>query len=183
MAKSINILTLCYGILAAILYTLDCLFDNGFIHIAFILTVVMTYHFAFRRITSEIVAFKFEEKFNYNWFWFKHYSWEDKVFDFLKVRAWKDKMPTAYPKKFSIKENSLEHIAKTMCISEFNHETNIIISFLSLFLVKLLGHFWLLFFIATLGALCDMIFIIMQRYNRPRLVRVIEKKKAKKKSE
>lgn len=64
--------------------------------------------------------------------WYQPRPWEDKVYRLLRVKSWKDRMPTFYPDEFSPEKHSWEEIAQVMCQSELVHETNILMSFLPL---------------------------------------------------
>ena len=49
-------------------------------------------------------------------------------------------------------------------------------SFLPLLMVPLFGEFWVFFITSLLSALFDSLFVIAQRYNRPRMERLAHKR-------
>lgn len=67
-----------------------------------------------------------------------------------------------------------------MCQAELVHEVNVILSFLPVVFSYWFGALAVFIVTSLLAALFDMIFVIMQRYNRPRILRLIQKKKDEK---
>ena len=135
------------------------------------------YHFAMRLLAGEIVPRCIRHPMKYAWF--QQRPFEPKLYDVLKVKRWKDHMPTYDPASFSLQENTLAQIVDNCCVSEAVHEVIILFSF-----VPLLFSFWwdafpVFLITSVLSALFDGSFAIMQRYNRPRLIRILKKKEAK----
>jgi len=93
----------------------------------------------------------------------------------LRVKTWKKHLPTYDPRQFSMREHSPEQIVRNMCGAEVVHEIIIACSFLPLLMVPLFGAFWVFFITSLLAALVDSLFVMAQRYNRPRLERIIAK--------
>lgn len=87
-------------------------------------------------------------------------------------------MPTYDPTSFSLKHNSLEQIVYTSCVSEAVHEVIIVFSFLPLLFALVWGAFPVFLVTSILSGLFDSCFVIIQRYNRPRLIRILSKKEA-----
>lgn len=110
--------------------------------------------------------------------WYQPRPWEDKLYRLLRVKSWKDRMPTFYPDEFSPEKHSWEEIAQVMCQSELVHETNILMSFLPLLAAIPFGAFWVFLVTSLLGGLFDLSLAILQRYNRPRVVRLARRRAA-----
>ena len=72
---------------------------------------------------------------------------------------------------------SLEEIANTMVKSEIDHWINEVISLSTLLFAIWWGEFWIFLITAIFAMIFDGQFIIIQRYNRPRVVKLIEKKR------
>ena len=89
---------------------------------------------------------------------------------------WKRKMPTYDPELFNPRKHSWDKIAQAMCQSELVHETIVMLSFLPIFASIWFGSAWVFIITSMLGAFIDMIFVIMQRYNRPRIIEIIKRK-------
>lgn len=109
--------------------------------------------------------------------WYQPRPWEEKLYRRLRVKSWKDKMPTFYPGEFSPENHTWDEIAQVMCQSELVHETNILMSFLPLLMSIPLGAFWVFFLTSLGGALFDLSLVILQRYNRPRVVRLAQRQR------
>ena len=111
--------------------------------------------------------------------WFRQKSFEPKLYTVLKVKEWKSHMPTYDPNSFSLRKNTLEQIVYNSCVSEIVHEVIILFSFIPLLFALLWDAFPVFLITSILAALFDSCFVVMQRYNRPRLVRILCKKEAK----
>ena len=86
-------------------------------------------------------------------------------------------MPTYQPELFSPKEHTWDEIAQAMCQAEVVHEIIIIFSFLPIAASIIWESFWVFFITSILAAMFDLSFVIMQRYNRPRVVKIAKKEK------
>ena len=82
-------------------------------------------------------------------------------------------MPTYDPESFSLKHNSLEQIVYNSCVSEAVHVVIVLFSFVPIFFTFLWDAFPVFLITSLLSAAFDSCFIILQRYNRPRLLRII----------
>ena len=139
-----------------------------------IIAFTIMYHF-WTRIIMGNVSKLFKRHINYKQWWFKEKSFEKWLYKMLRVKEWKDKALTYNPESFSLKEHSLEEIANTMVKSEMDHWINEVISLSTLFFIIPWGREWA-FIISTIVAMIfDGQFIIIQRYNRPRVLKVLEK--------
>lgn len=83
-------------------------------------------------------------------------------------------MPTYRPEDFSPKEHTWHEIAQTMCQSEVGHELIIGFSFLPIIASKWFGAFGVFVITSVISAGFDLIFVMMQRYNRDRIRRLIK---------
>ena len=88
-------------------------------------------------------------------------------------------MPTYDPASFSLQENTLQQIVDNCCVSEAVHEVIILFSFVPLAFALWWGAFPVFLLTSLFAAAFDSCFAIMQRYNRPRLLRILMKKEAK----
>lgn len=110
--------------------------------------------------------------------WFQPQAWERPVYRFLGVKNWKKHLSTYDPRQFSLEENTLEQVICNMCGAEVVHEIIMLCSFLPLLTIPVFGA-WQVFLITSfLAALFDSLFVIAQRYNRPRLEQILRKKEA-----
>lgn len=109
--------------------------------------------------------------------WFVPRRWEAPLYQRLRVRRWKGKMPAYMPEDFDPAIRSWEEIAQAMCRAEWVHEVNMLFSFPPLFAARWFGAFPVFLMTSLLAAAYDGLFAILQRYNRPRVIRLIGKKK------
>lgn len=145
-------------------------------------TFTIMYHFWVRIIMGNISKL-FKKHINYKQWLFKERKFEKNLYKKLKVKDWKDKAFTYNPETFSLKKHSLEEIANTMAKSEVDHWINEIISISTIFFSLIWGQFWIFFLTAVFAMLFDAQFIIIQRYNRPRIVLALKREKKIKKKE
>ena len=137
------------------------------------------YHFWVRIIMGNVSKL-FKKHINYRNCWFKERKFEKKLYNFLRVKEWKGKALTYNPEQFSLKDNSLETIANTMAKSEVDHWINEAISVSTIFFGFIWKQLWLAFLVSAVVAMIfDSQFIIIQRYNRPRVIKILEKENEK----
>lgn len=133
-------------------------------------------------IVSQFVGMLLPRKlFKSDGLFFRSYFWEKdgSVYEKLGVRRWKDKLPdmsrlfknTMVPKRF---ENGFcvkgaEDLVKETCVAESVHCGLALFGFLCVFIWRGIGGklVWASY------ALANLPFIIVQRYNRPRLKKTI----------
>lgn len=151
--------------------------NHFFAHPA-LLTLAITagttfYHFAIRLAVGALIPNRFDPGAA----WFQPMAFEARLYKKLQVRKWKMYMPTYDPRLFSLQDNTPEQIVQNMCQAEVVHEVIILCSFIPLLFSLLWGDFAIFLITSVLSAGMDLIFVIMQRYNRPRLVKILESKK------
>ena len=137
------------------------------------------YHFLMRLAVGYGLLKLTNYDFDYRHGWFQPQKWEAEFYKKLQVKSWKEKIPTYAPSQFSLKDQSLYRIIQNMCGAELVHEIIMVLSFLPLLTVPIWGEFRVFLITSALAALFDSIFVMAQRYNRPRLVRIYEKQEAK----
>lgn len=176
-----------YSIIAlGVIISIICftIFYGGYIESKVILWIgitafTITYHFWVRIILGNVSKL-FRKHINYKQWWFKERKFEKNLYKFLKVKEWKEKALTYNPEQFDLKENSLEQIVNTMTKSEVDHWINEAISISTIFFGFIWGKIWLFSITALAAMIFDSQFIIIQRYNRPRVIKIIEREKKKK---
>lgn len=141
-----------------------------------IVSFTIMYHFWVRIIMGNVSKL-FVKNINYNQWWFKERNFEKKLYKKLKVKEWKDKALTYNPETFSLKNHSLEEIANTMAKSEVDHWINELISLSTILFSIPWGAFWIFLSTAIFAMIFDSQFIIIQRFNRPRIVKLLEREK------
>lgn len=142
-----------------------------------IVSFTIMYHFWLRIIMGNVTKI-FKDKINYTRWWFKEREFEKKLYKLIRVKKWKDRALTYNPELFDLKERSLEEIAHAMTKAELDHWINELISLSTIFFGFIWGQLWIFVVSAIVAMIFDSQFIIIQRYNRPRVVRLLEKEKS-----
>lgn len=168
--------------IAIILTLLTCIFaiiynytkTKLFLNISVICGII-DYHFIYRYIIAQVISKKLNNKVDYTLAFFREHKWEKKLYKFLKVKKWKNKLPTLNEDDFSTELKTLPEVASATCQAELDHEINVLFSLLPLIFMAIYGYYAFIIITTTLSAMGEMPFIIAQRYNRPRIVRLIDK--------
>lgn len=143
----------------------------------------ISYHLVVRLLAGGIVTAVMHNHADYHKKWFQLSPFEERLFRILKVKRWKNHLPTYAPESFSPQKHTFDEIAQAMCQSEIVHEINMVLSFPPLLASLWFGSFPV-FCATSIAAACfDLLFVIVQRYNRPRIVKIAEKQRNRKKQE
>lgn len=177
MAKKIKMVAV-ISVLATLVFTaLYQKWNTGLLLTLAITAGTIAYHFVMRLAVGSIVDAVMHNHADYRKSWYQMRPFEQKFYEKLGVKKWKGKMPTYAPALFSVKERSLEEIVQATCQAEIVHEIIVVFSFMPLIAVVWFDSF-MVFLLTSIGAACvDLTFVIMQRYNRPRLVKMAERMK------
>ncbi len=136
----------------------------------------IVYHFKLRLVMGEWTK---SWGIRYTHPWFTPRKFEKKLYRLLRVRSWRGKVLTYDPAMFDVEKNTYEQIANNMSKAECDHWINELISLSTLTFGLIWGEMWIFALTAVLGMLFDAQFILVQRYNRPTVVRLIERAKNK----
>ena len=98
------------------------------------------------------------------------------VYEKLKIKNWKRRMPTYDRTLFDPQVHTWEEIAQAMCQAELIHETTVLLSFLPIAEGIWFGAYPVFIVTSVLAAGCDMLFVMMQRYNRRRIMKLMTRK-------
>jgi len=139
-----------------------------------IVAFTIMYHLWIRIIMGNVTNL-FKDKIKHTSWWFKERNFEKKLYKLLKVKKWKGKALTYNPELFSLKEHSLEEIAHAMTKAETDHWINEIISLSTILFGVIWGQLWIFIVSAIIAMVFDAQFIVIQRYNRPRVLKLLEK--------
>ena len=113
-----------------------------------------------------------KNKADYTKKWYQVSATEMKLYQKLKVKQWKNKMPTYDKDTFDISKHSWDEIIQATCQSELVHEINVVISFVPIIASVWFGAFWVFFITSLLSAMFDLLFVFMQRFNRARILKI-----------
>lgn len=175
MKKTLKRITSILLVLSVVFVLLNFYLKTDLFLILSITFCTALYHFAMRLFVGEICNKFIEPNLNCNSKWFKEKKFEKKLYKLLKVKKWKKFAPTYSPESFSLKDNSKEDIIRTMCGAEVVHELIIVFSFLPIIFSGLLDSFYEFLFTSIIAALVDSVFVIIQRFNRPRVIKLLKR--------
>ena len=149
-----------------------CKYESTYLLWSGIVAFMIMYHLWLRIIMGNVTKFF---KLDANMMWFKERSFEKHIYEFLRVKKWKGKALTYNPELFSLKDHTYTQIANTMTKAETDHWINELISLSALLFALLWGKFWIFLVTSVAAMLFDGQFILIQRYNRPRMLRLAAK--------
>ncbi|MGN0529087.1 MAG: hypothetical protein ACI4IE_08130 [Eubacterium sp.] len=174
MKRLIYIATVGFTVLTVLFSVLYLKFNTDLFITLSITFGTILYHFLMRLAVGFLVphSFHYTDKF------FTEKAFEKPLYKSLKVKKWKRFMPSYNPDSYSIKNDvrSLETIADTTCRNEIIHLVICLLSFVPVSFTAFFGAAAVFIITSVLSCMLDMIFVIMQRYNRPRLVKIINRK-------
>lgn len=137
---------------------------------------MVAYHMLIRFAAPCLLRLLHRGRYDWRSPWFRPRAWEAEMYRRLGVQRWKALMPTWDPEEFSLESNSLAEIASNMCHAEAVHELIMLLSFTSLLFAIPFGSFGVFLVTAVLAAAFDSVFVVMQRYNRPRITAILERR-------
>ena len=147
--------------------------ENRIIFSAAITFGTIFYHLAIRLAVGLLIDAKYHNQMDYTKPWFREKDLERKLYRALQVKKWKKWLPTFTPQEFDIKSRSVTQIVQATCQAEVVHEINMVLSFVPVVFSVWFDSLGVFLLTSCVAFLFDGIFVIMQRYNRPRLVRLI----------
>ncbi len=169
------------GAIFSIAATLICALIYNSLGSPILLTLAITfgttaYHFVMRLLVGYGFHTVMKNEANYQHKWYQTRPWEAALYKKMKVKKWKAHMPTFDPTLFDRRLHSWEDIVKSTCQAELVHETIALLSFLPILFSIWFGAALVFIITSTAAASADLMFVIMQRYNRPRIVKLINRK-------
>ena len=171
--KASTVLT---GSLTLLTVVLFCLYPSDILESLAITFGTIFYHFAMRLLVGAIVPNRVQKGGGED-FWFRPKKFEPPLYRALRVKQWKKHLPTYAPESFDLGKHSIEEVIHTCCCSEAVHEWIMLLSFLPVLTIPAFGAPWVFWITSILAALCDGSFVMLQRYNRPRLIRILDKER------
>ena len=171
--KGVSAISLLLTVCCFVLYRIT----NYSVLLPFIITFGTTaYHFIIRLMVGVIIDSIMHNKANYHKKWYPVREFEMKLYQKMRVKKWKNKMPTFNADTFDVSKRSWDEIIQATCQSELVHEIDVIFSFLPVIASIWFDSFWVFFITSVLGAVFDLMFVIMQRFNRMRILKMKRKR-------
>lgn len=175
MQKTMKFTTIFLFAASVVVFVLNFFFNKEIYLILTITFGTTFYHFAIRLSVGLIYSIVMNNRADYTKSRYRVNLWEVKLYGLLRVKKWKSKIPTYNPNDFSTQKHSLREIVQVTCQSESVHETNIVLSFIPLIASRFFGSFYVFFITSLCSAISDLMFVIVQRYNRYRLMKIISR--------
>ena len=133
----------------------------------------ISYHFLMRLMVGGVYNSLLKNKVDYKRKWFRVGAMEQRIYKCLNVKQWKKHLPTYDPDAFDVKQHSWDEIAGAMCQAELVHETIAVLSFLPIIASNWFGATLVFVLTSVFSALFDLSFAVIQRYNRPRVLKLL----------
>ena len=173
IVKGIAAFSLAATVILAISYKVT---SSGILLPLAITSGTIAYHFVMRLMLGLAFHATMRNKADYRKRWYQISKREMAVYEKLKVKKWKRRMPTYDPALFDPRLHTWEEIVQAMCQAELVHETIAVLSFLPILAGVWFGEYPVFIVTSVLAAACDMVFVIMQRYNRQRVMKLLNRK-------
>lgn len=173
IVKGIAAFSLAATVILAISYKVT---SSGILLPLAITSGTIAYHFIMRLMVGLAFHATMRNKADYRKRWYQVSKREMAVYEKLKVKQWKRRMPTYDPALFDPRLHTWEEIVQAMCQAELVHETIAVLSFLPILAGIWFGEYPVFIVTSVLSAACDMVFVIMQRYNRQRVMKLLNRK-------
>ena len=140
----------------------------------------ISYHVVMRLLVGLAFCIVMKNRADYKKRWYHVSGHEMAVYERLNVKKWKRRMPTYNRTLFDPRLHTWEKIAQAMCQAELVHETIALLSFLPIIAGIWFGAYPVFVVTSVLAAGCDMLFVMMQRYNRQRIMTLLQRERQKK---
>ena len=141
-----------------------------------IVAMTICYHFSVRLAIGGIFDYFLKNDVDYTRKWFAPRDFEGNLYKKFRVKKWKNFMPTADESLFSLEKRTPVQVVKAGCQAEIVHECCAAAGLFSMVLAIAFGRFGVCFSTSVVAALCVLAFVAIQRYDRPRLLKYIERK-------
>ena len=138
----------------------------------------IAYHVVMRLAVGIMFNTVMRNRADYRKRWYQVSKREMAVYEKLKVKRWKRRMPTYDPTLFDPRLHTWDEIVQSMCQAELVHEMIAALSFLPIAAGVWFGAYPVFIITSVLAAACDTAFVIMQRYNRQRVMRLLRRQNA-----
>jgi len=170
----------CVVAISAVSTILSCVFykvsPQVFLLVLSITFGTVCYHFSMRMILGLTLNKYITKPLNYESKWFSQNSFEVGFYQKIRIRHWKNMLPTYYPENFLFRTHTELDLIQTMCIAEIGHEMMILLSYIPIIFSLFFGQFYVFLITSFLAGLCDAVFVMVQRYNRFRIVKIVERR-------
>ncbi len=131
------------------------------------------YHFGVRLAVGWILNKILQNRADYRKEWYQPHKIETWFYKAIKI---KNRMPSCQPEHFSPFHYPWDEIAQATCQTEIIHKIIILLRFLPMAAAVFFGNAPIFLAPSVYAACVDLIFVMIQRYNRPRIVKRLQQK-------
>ena len=136
--------------------------------------LIVSYHLGMRLLVGETVTALFRDRsFPQDRLGFRLRPYESGLYRKLKVKRWKLRMLTAKPEQFDLSRVSPGELLHNVMQAELVHRVSMALSFAPLLLIFPFGTPWAFLLTSAAACLPDGVCVMIQRYNRPRVLRLV----------
>ena len=168
--KASAVLSLARTSLLTVLYRAT---DGGVLLSLAITCGTVAYHVWLRLLVGLAFAAVMRNRADLGRRWYRVGPRERAVYEALHVKRWKRRLPTYDPSLFDPRIHSWAAIAQAMCQAELVHETIVVGSFLPIVGGVWFGAYPVFVITSVLAATVDLLFVMVQRYNRQRVMALL----------
>lgn len=182
MSSRKNTLYIFSVVFIVLMFVFLALFVRSGNEVMLIIGIVMLnagYQVITRLLVGSICEGIFENGINSSSDWFKTSEFEERFYGSVGIKYLKRALPKCERTDFSLRRQSIQDIIDAGCEIEAEHEINIGVSMLGILFAVPFGYTWVFIVFAAVAVLYDLVFIAVQRYNRPRLETVQLKRHAR----
>ena len=134
---------------------------------------VTLYHFVMRLLVGALLKGIMKNKADHTRIWFRERRYEKGLYRRMRVQRWQKYIPTFDPDTFDTRKRTVKEILGATCQAEICHEVFMLLGLLPIASIPLLGGAAAMVITSVLAMLTELPFVVVQRYNRPRFVRVM----------
>ncbi len=151
---------------------------TGTLETLFVTALTFAYHLDMRLLVGLLVR-PLTPRFNPRARWFRPRRAELRLYRLLRVRHWRGRIPTYDPALFDVARVPVADLARNMCCAEAVHAVIAALSYVPLLFIIPFGAPAVFLITSVLSSLLDCVFVIVQRANRPSVLRLLDRLKKK----
>lgn len=150
-------------------------YGQGIFLTLYVTCLTAAYHFLMRLAVGQAVTAIYRSRqFHVGSRFFHIYKHEPWLYKKIGVKKWKQYAITARPEQFDMHKNSPETLLHNIMQAELGHRIMMLLSFVPLVLIIPYGAAQVFLITSVLSCLIDFKYVIIQRYNRPRVIKLIK---------
>jgi len=170
-------MTVLLGALSAAFFILHRVYQKVWMNATAISCLTAFYHLAMRIAVGETVTLIFAKReFPKNGLGFHLFGFEEELYRKLKVKKWIKYVKSAKPEQFDLAVVTPRELLHNVIQAELVHRIIMILSFVPLLFIIPFDEPFVFILTSIASCFIDLFFVIIQRFNRPRVEKMIEMK-------